>query len=203
MRLITTKNELSSIDEQIIKIESELSQIKKDKPELFENQKPSKEIKKKMDEIDRLRQKKLEKNEQLEKLINCDKGFKSFNLANSNFKHWRSDLVENDEDLDKMIKLFDTQTKPEAKQENMLYELLLKSGLTLTEKVEEKNGYYSIADGKLAIVLKEVNQKIIDEIIKSKPQSCIILDDLFAGNDQLKTNTALQMKDAGVELVTL
>ncbi len=102
-----------------------------------------------------------------------------------------------------MINLFDSQTKLDAQKENMLYELILKSGLTLTEKIEEKNGYYSVADGKLVIVLKEINQTKIDEIIKLKPQSCIILDDLFAGNDQLKTNTSLQMKDAGVEIITI
>ncbi|MHB8337037.1 MAG: site-specific DNA-methyltransferase [Ignavibacteriaceae bacterium] len=130
-------------------------------------------------------------------------GFKVFKLVPSNFKMWRSDIIETEEDLNKMIDLFDTQIKPDAKIENMLYELMLKSGFTLTDKVEKVNGYYSVNEGQAVFVLDKIDQSIIDEIVKLKPQSCIILDDLFAGNDQLKTNTALQMKDAGVELVTV
>src|SRR5690606_6253890 len=197
-----TQKELNSIDELIITKESELAQIKKDKPELFETQKSSTEIKKITDEIDRLNQKQQEKNDQLEKLTKCDKGFKSFSLSHSNFKYWRSDIIESEEDLNKMIDIFDSQLKPGAQEKNMLYELMLKSGYTLTDKIEERNGYYLVAD-KLAVVLEKVDETIIREIINSKPQTCIILDNLFAGNDQLKTNTALQMKDAGVELITI
>jgi adenine-specific DNA-methyltransferase len=36
-----------------------------------------------------------------------------------------------------------------------------------------------------------------------KPKKVITLDDLFAGNDQLKTNTVLQMKDAGIDFKTV
>ena len=48
-----------------------------------------------------------------------------------------------------------------------------------------------------------MNQTIIDKIIAAKPQKVITLDNLFAGNDQLKTNTVLQMRDAGVEFKTI
>jgi len=39
--------------------------------------------------------------------------------------------------------------------------------------------------------------------IASKPNKVIALDKLFKGNDQLKTNTVLQMKDAGIEFKTI
>ena len=35
------------------------------------------------------------------------------------------------------------------------------------------------------------------------PQKTIVLDRLFKDNDQLKTNTSLQMKDAGIEFKTI
>ncbi|MHB9014050.1 MAG: site-specific DNA-methyltransferase [Ignavibacteriaceae bacterium] len=130
-------------------------------------------------------------------------GFKVFKLVPSNFKMWRSDTIETEEDLNKMIDLFDTQIKPDAQRVNMLYELMLKSGFTLTDKIEKVNGYYSVNEGQAVFVLDKIDQNTINEVIKLKPQSCIILDDLFAGNDQLKTNTALQMKDAGVEMGTV
>lgn len=207
-----TQKEVNSVDELIIKKESDLAQIKKDKPELFENQKPSKEIQNIVNEIDILNQKQNEKRDQSEKLNNCDKGFKFLRLSSSNFKHWRSDIIESEEDLNKMIDMFDSQLKPGAQEVAMLYELMLKSGYILTDRVEKKGpsspageagaSFYLVAE-KLAVVLNKIDQSTIDEILKSKPQTCIILDNLFSGNDQLKTNTALQMKDAGVEMVVV
>ncbi len=37
----------------------------------------------------------------------------------------------------------------------------------------------------------------------NEPQKVITLDSLFTGNDQLKTNTVLQMRDAGVDFKTI
>lgn len=46
-------------------------------------------------------------------------------------------------------------------------------------------------------------QPIIKQIIAHKPIKVIALDKLFKGNDQLKTNTVLQMRDAGIEFKTV
>jgi len=143
----------------------------------------------------------------MEREVKTDLGFKVFKLSTSNFKHWRTDVIESEDDLHKMVTMFDTQLKNSDdgtyRDLSVLYELMLKSGYTLTEDIREINGYYSVAGGKLVVALREVNQSIVDEIVKLKPQTCIIVDDLFAANDQLKTNTALQMKDAGVEMVVV
>lgn len=48
-----------------------------------------------------------------------------------------------------------------------------------------------------------INGKIIEQIIAAKPQKVITLDSLFTGNDQLKTNTVLQMRDAVVDFKTI
>ena len=40
-------------------------------------------------------------------------------------------------------------------------------------------------------------------MLDEKPAKVVTLDRLFEGNDPLKKNTALQMKDAGVEFVTV
>ena len=52
-------------------------------------------------------------------------------------------------------------------------------------------------------MLEKATQDIVDAVLKGKPKKVIALDRLFKGNDQLKTNTALQMKDAGVEFKTI
>lgn len=53
------------------------------------------------------------------------------------------------------------------------------------------------------LFFEKASQEIIDEVIGSKPNKVIALDKLFKGNDQLKTNTVLQMKDASIEFKTI
>jgi adenine-specific DNA-methyltransferase len=77
--------------------------------------------------------------------------------------------------------------------------LLLKSGVPLTAKIEEKNDYILVNDTEVALMLAKVDDKIIKALLAEKPKKVITLDRLFKNNDQLKTNTALQMKDAGIE----
>jgi len=127
-----------------------------------------------------------------------DLGFKVFRLSESNFKVWRSD-VKTGRELEKQMGLFVDNVQPEAKQENILYELILKSGLDLNVSVEARraNGkqHFSVDEGRLIICLEDkITQKFIDAIIKAKPEKVICLDKAFSGNDQLKTNTSLQMK---------
>jgi adenine-specific DNA-methyltransferase len=142
-----------------------------------------------------------EKNKEISAYI--DLGFKVFKIKYSNFKLWRGDVIENGDDLVKQIGIFENPVKEGTEEENILYELLLKSGYELTTRVVKKDNYYSITDGELIIALKEINDEIIKEIIKAKPIRCIMLDKLFNNNDQLKTNTVLQMRDAGVEFRTV
>ena len=52
-------------------------------------------------------------------------------------------------------------------------------------------------------MLEKATQKIVDAIIKENPQKVVALDRLFKDNDQLKTNTSLQMKDAEIEFKTI
>ena len=67
----------------------------------------------------------------------------------------------------------------------------------------EEGNYYTINEDELVLLLEKATQGIIDVVIASKPIKVIALDKLFKGNDQLKTNTVLQMKDAGIEFKTI
>ena len=58
-------------------------------------------------------------------------------------------------------------------------------------------------DGESIDIKQEKLQKLKEQIIAVKPQKVITLDSLFTGNDQLKTNTVLQMRDAGVDFKTI
>jgi adenine-specific DNA-methyltransferase len=127
-----------------------------------------------------------------------DLGFKVFKLKESNFKIWRSNIETEEELIAQMQKHLEPLDE-NAKTEDVLYELLIKSGVPLTAKIKEQNGYVLVNDNEIALMLEKADDKIIKQIIAAKPQKVFTLDRLFKNNDKLKTNTALQMKDAGIE----
>jgi len=140
---------------------------------------------------------------EIERLKQQDLGFKYFRLADSNFKQWRLPEHTNAEELEKELSLFVDPVKEEAVAENMVYELMLKNGLDLISHIESTGDYYRINNGELVLLLDKVDENIIRCIIADKPEKVIALDKLFKDNDQLKTNTVLQMKDAGIEFKTI
>jgi adenine-specific DNA-methyltransferase len=138
---------------------------------------------------------------QLDLYGNSDKqdlGFKVFKLRESNFKIWRS-RIETEGELIQQLKLHLEPLDENAKTEDVLYELLLKSGVPLTVKIEAKNGYILVNNNEIALMLEKADDKIVKKVIAENPRKVITLDRLFKNNDRLKTNTALQMKDAGIE----
>lgn len=127
-----------------------------------------------------------------------DLGFKVFKLQESNFKMWRT-RIESEEALVTQMEAHLDPLDENARPVDVAYELLLKSGIPLTAKFEEKKGFILANDGEIALLLENADEKIIKDVISEKPAKVLTLDRLFKGNDQLKTNTALQMKDAGID----
>ena len=132
-----------------------------------------------------------------------DLGFKVFKLSDSNFKQWREIKGSNKEEWKQQMLDFINPIAENATTDNMVYELLLKSGKSLNSSIEHKNGYYAINGKELILMLETATQEVVDSVLIEHPQKVIALDNLFEGNDQLKTNTALQMRDAGVEFRTI
>jgi adenine-specific DNA-methyltransferase len=132
-----------------------------------------------------------------------DLGFKSLILSDSNFKQWQQIEGKDAKALAEQMKLFVDPVSESATIENMVYELLLKSGKDLNSQIEKKSSIYKVNNTELILLLENATQEIIDTVIAEKPTKVIALDKLFKGNDQLKTNTVLQMKDAGVEFKTI
>ncbi|MBN2236887.1 MAG: site-specific DNA-methyltransferase [Bacteroidales bacterium] len=139
----------------------------------------------------------------IEQLKNQDLGFKVLKLEDSNFKQWQQIEGKDAKALAEQMKLFVDPVSESATIENMVYELLLKSGKDLNSPIEKKNSFYKINGTELILLLEKATQEIIDAVIAEKPVKVIALDKLFKGNDQLKTNTVLQMKDSGIEFKTI
>lgn len=147
-------------------------------------------------------QKEQKKNPNIFENTNQDLGFKSFKLSPSNFKIWRSSEI-NEENLVQQLDAFTNPVREGSEKDNMLYELMLKAGYLLTDKVEKMENFYSINSGELLIAIESINQASVDKMISLEPQKVIALDILFKDNDQLKTNTVLQMRDAGIDFKTI
>ena len=132
-----------------------------------------------------------------------DLGFKVFKLQPSNFKIWWSDRLDSKAEIAEQLDTFVDPTNENIDEENMLYELLLKSGFDLNSKIVDKGDFYLVNDNDLVLALSKINEAIVRSIIAHQPRKVIALDKIFVNNDQLKTNTALQMKDAGIDFRTI
>ena len=130
-----------------------------------------------------------------------DTGFKVFKLAESHFKPWRPS--ENGSDgLEAQLAMFIDPVAEHAEPLNMAYELMLRLGLKLTCPLHGSDGVYWVEDedtGKhTALLLTRADEALIDAVIAANPAKVVALDRLFDGNDSLKSNTVLQMRDAGI-----
>lgn len=132
-----------------------------------------------------------------------DLGVKVFKLSDSNFKQWRDIKGSDKEEWQQQILDFLDPVTENATINNMVYELLLKSGKDLNSVIEQKEGYYLINSNELILMLESATQDVVNSVLAEHPDKVIALDRLFEGNDQLKTNTVLQMRDAGIEFKTI
>ncbi len=124
-----------------------------------------------------------------------DIGFKVLKLNKSNFKPWRKlDPSAPVEKIEKQLELHIDHINPEATPEDLLYEILLKTGFQPTEKIETKiiagKNVFSVSGGALLFCLeKPVTKELIDAVAEAEPVQFICLDSAFHGNDQLKVNS--------------
>lgn len=117
-----------------------------------------------------------------------DLGFKVFKLSDSNFKQWRDIKGSDKEEWQQQILDFLDPVTENATIDNMVYELLLKSGKDLNSVIEQKEGYYLINGNELILMLESATQDVVNSVLAEHPDKVIALDRLFEGNDQLKTN---------------
>ena len=145
-----------------------------------------------------------------------DLGFRSYKLVDTNFAKWKMDSSLTEEELQQAMLSLEGSANDEATPEDLLTEVLLKQGLSLTEKIEE----VEIAGLQLSAVqpndpdedgvavlayLDEHTPPTLDqlrEIAGTKPTRLVILEDAFHGNDELKTNLVQICKANNVELWT-
>jgi adenine-specific DNA-methyltransferase len=135
-----------------------------------------------------------------------DLGFKVFKLAASNFRIWEGEkALESDDEAEQtatLLRMLDEHVdhlSQTSTPEDILYELLLKAGFSLTIPIEKRimagKDVYAIEDGAMLICLdKHLNDAVIDAMAATQPIQVICLDEGFQGNDQLKANAVQTFK---------
>ena len=132
-----------------------------------------------------------------------DRGFRVFKLAESNFTTWDAQVAHEPKALQNQLEFHVDHIRNERAPDDILYELLLKSGFRLTTPVEEQRlvgkTVYSVAGGALMILLdRELTLELIRAIAEKKPERVVCLDEGFSGNDQLKANAVQTFKAKSV-----
>jgi adenine-specific DNA-methyltransferase len=132
-----------------------------------------------------------------------NRGFRLFKLAESSFRPWDAGASKDAGELAEQLEMFVDHIREGRTDQDLLFEILLKSGYPLTSPVETLGlggkTVHSVAGGLLFICLeRELTLDLIRAIAERKPERVVCLDEGFAGNDQLKANAVQIFKTKGV-----
>ncbi len=133
-----------------------------------------------------------------------DTGFRTYRLSSSTFNTWDA---TSDDDMQAKLLESTSLIKDDSRDEDVLTELILKSGYSLSLPVEQREiggiNAHSIADGELLIVLSgSISPEAARAIAESSPKRFIARENAF-GSDADLTNTAQIMKDKGIDFRVL
>lgn len=134
-----------------------------------------------------------------------DLGFKVFKLDSTNIKPWELDFDLTEQDLEDQI----SNIKPDRKDDDVLYEVLLKYGLDLTLPITEHSidGHkvFNIGMGALIVCLSDnISLEVAEGIAKLKDElnpeiMRVVFKDAGFADDVVKTNALQILKQAGIE----
>ena len=130
-------------------------------------------------------------------------GFRVYKLDESNFKTWDADRSRDSSTLQRQLADHVQHIRDGRSDDDLLPELLLKSGLPLTTQLESLSlggrKVYSVANGAFLICLdRKLTLETVRAMAARNPERVVCLDAGFAGNDQLKANAVQTFKTSGV-----
>ncbi|MHB8843097.1 MAG: site-specific DNA-methyltransferase [Candidatus Aquicultor sp.] len=137
-----------------------------------------------------------------------DRGFRVFKLDESNFKTWNAEVPHYADLLREQMEMHVEHVRPGRSSQDILYEILLKSGFPLTTPLATMTlagkTVYSANSGSLFACLEpELTLELIRAMAGEKPERVVCLDQGFAGNDQLKANAVQIFKNKGITFKTV
>lgn len=139
-----------------------------------------------------------------------DVGFRAFTLADTSFSKWKvSSDVDRNQLEQHLFDLRESSSADEASAGDLLSEILLKQGYSLTEQISTLDvaglNLQAVGGGIVLAYLDEHVKPTLEQlraVVDEDPARLIVLEDAFQGDDQLKTNLAQLCKSKGIELWT-
>ena len=139
-----------------------------------------------------------------------DIGYRTYQLSDTNFSKWKvSSDVDRTELEQHLFDLRESSSADDASADDLLTEILLKQGYSLTERIAPVDvaglNLRSVGDGIVLAYLNEHVKPTLEQlraVVDEDPARLIVLEDAFQGDDQLKTNLAQLCKSRGIELWT-
>lgn len=133
----------------------------------------------------------------------ADLGFRTVRLGSSNFKLWDPEAVSTDEDeFAQQLSAFAESVLDSATDEDLLFEILLKSGVELSSEIGQAEGsaLYFTDGGRVAVCLEQpITEEQVESVAERRPERAVFLDRGFE-SDAARTNSAITLRKAGVEI---
>lgn len=138
-----------------------------------------------------------------------DIGYRAYKLVDTNFTKWRvSSDVESDALKHQLLGLRDS-SGDEATADDLLTEILLKLGYSLTERAETVDvaglDVRSVGGNLLLAYLDAQRKPTLEQfraLVDAAGAKIVILEDAFQGDDELKTNVVQLCRTKNIELWT-
>lgn len=138
-----------------------------------------------------------------------DIGFRAYKLADTNFSKWRVTSEVAVGELEQHLLDLRDSADDAAQADDLLTELLLKLGYSLTEPIHTATiaglEVRKVGDNEVLAYLDEHTKPTLEQLralVDAAPARIIVLEDAFQGDDELKTNLAQHAKSRGIELWT-
>ena len=148
-----------------------------------------------------------------------DVGYRTYQLADTNFRKWQSSATSDLGELQARLDLMRESADDNASEEDLLVEVMLKMGLPLTSRTELRgvsglsvhqvvaDADSDAADVQPVFYLNEHVKPTLEQlraiVTELTPSKFVILDDAFQGDNELKTNLVQTCKSYDVELWTV
>ena len=138
-----------------------------------------------------------------------DVGFRAYKLVDTNFTKWRVDSSLDEDELSDLFTDMGESANDNARPEDLLTEVLLKLGFSLTEQITSVDvdglHVFNVMDGLAMAYLNEHTKPTLEQLralVVLEPERLVILEDAFHGDDKLKTNLVQECRAHGVDLWT-
>ena len=129
-----------------------------------------------------------------------DLGFRAYRVDDSNFKQW-NELVSDPEEIRQQALESIDPLEPNATDDDILTEVLLKRGISPLVTIEQRNNYLLIPSESLAISLAaNLTETDFACLLDSGAEQIVLLSRAFGDDVNLKANAMLQAEQRGVRV---